>query len=39
MMKRKRNAGSATAMNMTQLPTLTSAAQSLVVTTKREIKS
>jgi hypothetical protein len=39
MKKKKKNARSAAAMNMMQLPTLASAAQSLGVTTKREIQS
>jgi hypothetical protein len=39
MKKKKKNARPATAMNMMQLPTLALAAQSLGVTTKREIQS
>jgi hypothetical protein len=39
MKKKKKNARPAAAMNMMQLPTLASAAQSLGVTTKREIQS
>jgi hypothetical protein len=39
MKKKKKNARPAAVMNMMQLPTLASAAQSLGVTTKREIQS